>query len=172
MARYKVLKGVAHDIGHSFTSLMNYVADDYVMGHILRFARRSGHDTLTIDFVTGKAEPAELVLKPISDVPGRYTKWFWEMIKKQGSDPSFVHSAKLTLKFDIATERPAAIQPRRLESPYQCHVLIKDSRGKDYEARFEGWWFAEPIGTAHDIRNRLGRFRKRWRRWKSSIIGS
>jgi hypothetical protein len=53
MSRYKVLKSVAHNIGHSFTSLMNYADDDYAMGHLLRFARRSGCNTLTSDFVTG-----------------------------------------------------------------------------------------------------------------------
>ncbi len=39
MPGYKVLKGVAHNVGHSFTSLMNYADDDYTMGHILRFVR-------------------------------------------------------------------------------------------------------------------------------------
>jgi len=34
MARYKVLKSVAHNIGHSFTSLMNYAGDDY--GNVAR----------------------------------------------------------------------------------------------------------------------------------------
>jgi hypothetical protein len=42
MPRFKVLKSVAHNIGHSFTSLMNYSRDDYSMGHILRFARETG----------------------------------------------------------------------------------------------------------------------------------
>jgi hypothetical protein len=54
MARYKVLKSVAHSLGHSFTSLMNYAHDDYVMGHILRFARASNRDTLIIDLMTGE----------------------------------------------------------------------------------------------------------------------
>jgi hypothetical protein len=165
MASYKVLKGVAHDIGHTFTSLTNYVVDDYVMGHILRFARRSGCDTLTIDFVTGEAGPPELLLEPISEVPTRYTKWFWEMIQRQGSDPSLVHSAKLTLKFDITMERPAAIAPEFQESPYECNVLIKDSRGKDYTAHFAGWWFPE----RHDL---PGRKAQPWWNvwaWASSI---
>ena len=65
MARYKVLKSVAHNIGHSFISLMNYVGDDYVMGHILRFAMRTGHDTITMDFVTREAGPPELLAEPI-----------------------------------------------------------------------------------------------------------
>jgi len=51
MARYRVLKSVVHNVGHSFTSLMNYADDDYVMGHILRFARGAGRDTLSIDLV-------------------------------------------------------------------------------------------------------------------------
>jgi hypothetical protein len=42
MPRFKVLKGVAHNVGASFTSLMNYASDDYSMGHILRFARQQG----------------------------------------------------------------------------------------------------------------------------------
>jgi hypothetical protein len=40
MPRHKVLKGIAHNIGHSFTSLMNYAKDDYSMGHILRLHGR------------------------------------------------------------------------------------------------------------------------------------
>jgi hypothetical protein len=64
MPRYKVLKGVAHNIGHSFTSLMNYAIDDYTMGHILRLARKSGKDTLIIDFITGVGRPAELLQEP------------------------------------------------------------------------------------------------------------
>jgi hypothetical protein len=174
MARYKVLKGVAHDIGHTFTSLMNYVSDDYVMGHVLRFARRSGRDTLMIDFVAGEAGPPELLLEPISEVPTRYRKWFWEMVQQQGSDPSYVHSAKLTLKFNLAIERPAAIAPEFQESPYECNVLIKDSRGKDYTAHFEGWWFPE----RHDLPHRKAQpwwkvwalFNNIWRRLQSSKI--
>jgi len=59
MPRFKVLKGVAHNIGHSFTSSMNYAIDDYTMGHVLRFARYSGNDTLHIDFTTGVGKPVE-----------------------------------------------------------------------------------------------------------------
>ena len=72
MARYRVLKSVAHNIGHSFTSLMNYEGDDYVMGHLLRFARRTKLETVTINFVTGEAGPPELLSEPLSTIPARY----------------------------------------------------------------------------------------------------
>ena len=105
MARYKVLKSVAHNIGHSFTSLMNYADDDYVMGHILRFARSPGRDTLTLDFARREAGPPELLAPPISEVPARYTEWFWDLVQRHGSDRSLVQSATLTLRYDIATKR-------------------------------------------------------------------
>jgi hypothetical protein len=39
------------NIGHSFISLMNHSRDDYSMGHILRFARETGLNTVTIDLM-------------------------------------------------------------------------------------------------------------------------
>jgi len=145
MARYKVLKGVAHNIGHSFTSLMNYAGDDYVMGHILRFARRTGRDTLTIDFVKREAGPPELLAEPISEVPARYAEWFWDLVQRHGSERSLVESATLTLRFDIGTQRPHHSAPQLVESPFTCDVRITDVRGKDYLAHFDGWWYPERL---------------------------
>jgi hypothetical protein len=145
MARYKVLKGVAHNIGHSFTSLMNYAHDDYVMGHILRFARRTGRETLTIDFVKREAGPPELLAEPVAEVPARYMEWFWKLVEQQGSDMSLVQSATLTLRYDIATQRPHSSAPQFIESPFVCDVRITDTRGKDYMAHFDGWWYPERL---------------------------
>lgn len=139
MPRYKVLKGVAHNIGHSFTSLMNYSGDDYVMGHILRFARQTGHDTLTIDFVTREVRPPELVGPPISEIPAHYVKCFWESIGRQGSDPAYVRAARLTLQYDIRSERLLKSDPQFMKSKYLCDVVIIDNRGKQYASHFAGY---------------------------------
>jgi hypothetical protein len=69
MPKVKVLKGVANNVGSSFTSLMNYTGDDYSMGHILRFARESGTDTLTMDLLRGEGHPGALLKEPISRLP-------------------------------------------------------------------------------------------------------
>ena len=147
MARYKVLKSVAHNIGHSFTSLMNYAEDDYVMGHILRFARQTGRDTLTIDFVKGDAGPSELLGAPISEVPSRYVKFFWDLVKRHGSDHSLVRNASLILRFDTAVERPLRRAPELKESPFTCDVQITDARGVEYQAHLEGWWSPERLNV-------------------------
>jgi hypothetical protein len=143
MPRYKVLRGVAHNIGHSFTSLMNYSVDDYTMGHILRFARESGKDTLIIDFVTGAGSPPELLREPLTEMPNRYSDWFWKLVESSGSDRALVKSANLTLKYDLVTGR-RAVNGADL-SPYDCDVSIVDIRGKTYSAHFHDWWYVERI---------------------------
>ena len=147
MPRYKVLKGVAHNIGHSFTSSMNYAVDDYTMGHILRLARESGKDTLIIDFTTGVGDPSELLQEPITDFPRRYSDWFWRLVKSSGSDRSLVQSANLALKYDLETTRQA---PNGFSlNPYVCDVSIVDTRGKSYSAHFQDWWYVERIRIPH-----------------------
>ena len=147
MARYKVLKSVAHNIGHSFVSMMNYADDDYVMGHLLRFARQTLRDTLTIDFVSGQAGPSELLQEPISEVPSRYTKFFWDLVQRHGSDRSLVRDASLTVKFDLSVERPVRLAPQFKHSPFTCDVQVTDVRGVDYRAHFDGWWYPERTDT-------------------------
>jgi hypothetical protein len=142
MPRYKVLKGVAHNIGHSFTSLMNYSVDDYSMGHILRFARESRQTTLIIDFLKGEGSPAVLLREPIAELPRSYTNMFWRMVASSGSDRALVQSAVLTLTFDLDRTQPG---PRAdcPQSPYTCDVTILDCRGKRYTSHFRGWWYVE-----------------------------
>jgi hypothetical protein len=147
MARYKVLKSVAHSLGHSFTSLMNYAHDDYVMGHILRFARASNRDTLIIDLMTGEADPAVLIQPPIEEVPGRYAAWLRDLVKTHQSDMRFVQAAGLTLRFDLQKSRTKR-ETGSTESPYVCDVVITDDRDKEYTAHFEGWWYPELPDTA------------------------
>lgn len=140
MPGYKVLKGVAHNIGHSFTSLTNYAGDDYVMGHLLRLARMTKLNTLTINLVTGEASPLELLGSPISEAPSWYTRMFWELVERHGSERSYVRAATLTLRYELAVKRAVFGHPELIESPYTCDVRITDDRGKDYMAHFEGWW--------------------------------
>jgi hypothetical protein len=142
MAGVKVLKGVAHNVGSSFTSLMNYAADDYSMGHILRFARESGKDTLTIDLLNGTGGPDELLKEPISGLPSWYSKMFLRLVESAGSDRNLVQSAKLAVTYDLSCNRPSQI-PSEPQTAYTCDVSIVDIRGKDYAARFDGWWFVE-----------------------------
>jgi hypothetical protein len=151
MPRYKILKGVAHNIGHSFTSLMNYAKDDHTMGHILRFARETGQDTLVIDFLSGEGRPLELLRDPISQIPYWYTKKFWDMVASGGSDRALVQSATLTLKYDLSRAWPLPITGSPANF-YTCEVSILDNRNKIYSAHFSGSWYVERVGYIPSFR--------------------
>ena len=142
MPRFKVLKGVAHNIGHSFTSLMNYSGDDYSMGHILRFARETGINSLTIDLLTGQGTPAVLLKSPISDLPRHYSTMFLRLVQSSGSDRQLLQSATLTVVYDLQRNRPSPIRDEP-QNPYTCDVSILDIRGRNYTSHIDGWWFVE-----------------------------
>jgi hypothetical protein len=144
MPKFKVLKGVAHNIVSSFTSLMNYSSDDYSMGHILRFARESEINSLTIDLLTGQGSPASLLREPISGLPTRYSKMFLRLVHSSGSAQALVRSATLTVVYDLQRSKPSPIKDE-LQSPFRCEVSIVDVRGKNYTAHFDGWWYVEKM---------------------------
>ncbi|HET7024699.1 MAG TPA: hypothetical protein VFI39_05800 [Gemmatimonadales bacterium] len=129
---------------------MNYAHDDYVMGHLLRFARSTKHDTLLIDLMTGTARPQALLQSPIEDVPRRYASWLRDLVKNHRSDMRFVHTAALTLHFNLAVARPLRGDAKLSENPYRCDVVITDDRGKEYAAHFEGWWYPERTNESAD----------------------
>jgi hypothetical protein len=91
-----------HNVGTSFTSLMNYATDDYSMGHILRFARESRRDTLTIDLLNGTGDPDGLLKEAISELPRLVLKDVSQISRKRriGSEAHqvvFAASSTLTL---------------------------------------------------------------------------
>jgi len=141
-ARFKVLRGVAHDLGASFTSLMNYATDDYSMGHILRLARETGKSTLTIDLLNGRGLPEELLRDPVAGLPEQYAEMLARLLESSGSDRALIQSARLTLVFDLERQRPSPLEDQP-QSPYTCEVAILDIQGQEYVVRFDGWWFVE-----------------------------
>jgi hypothetical protein len=132
MARYKVLKSVAHNIGHSFTSLMNYADDDYVMGHILRFARRGRASRASCRATIGDSGALHAILL------GHGGQARIRAILRSSRDTN--------VAIQLATNRPLHRNPTLVESPYDCDVRITDVRGKDYTAHFHAWWYPERLG--------------------------
>lgn len=156
MARYKVLQSVAHGLGHSFASCLNYDTDDYVMGHLLSRARETREPALLIDLSTGTAAPSALITPPIGRAVERYSGWLPDLVRRHASDMRFVRAARMTVTFDLSRERPAPYAPTSTESPFVLRVEIEDDRGKVWAAEQRDWWFPEPPRDSH---------RKATRRW-------
>jgi hypothetical protein len=65
MISHKPLKSISHNFGHSFISLMNYINNDYFLGHLLKQARKKKCNKLTVDILKNLAEPKELLTDQI-----------------------------------------------------------------------------------------------------------
>ena len=143
MARYKVLKSVAHSFAHSFTSLMNYRDDDYVMGHLLSRAREVGEGTLLVDILSGQAAPTSLLTRPVAGSVEQYCEWFPQLVASHRTRLTYIRGARMAITFNLAIARPARIASAFLESPYVCRVEIEDDRGRLWTSEIRDWWFPE-----------------------------
>lgn len=157
MPSYKVLTSIAHNFGHSFTSLMNYRADDYVMGHLLRTARQTGEPKLRVDILAAKASPDALLIPPVQGSIHDHCLRFPELVARQGSDIALIGSAVMEISFDLGRRRPVPDNPRFEESPYTCRVEIVDNRGKPWLAELRDWWYPESGGVVDPPYERLRR---------------
>jgi len=140
VARYKVLQSVAHSLAHSFTSALNWGDGDYVMGNLLLRAREDRANTLEIDLISGAVKPAVLVTPPVQRAVGRYSDWLRRLVANHHSDMRYVLKACLTIRYNLALERPNSKGSRGLESPYECTAQITDDRGKTWSATLRDWW--------------------------------
>lgn len=143
MANHKALKSISHNFGHSFISLMNYITDDYFLGHLLKQVRQCDSYKLTIDILKNKAEPIELITDKMNTSINYWVKWFPTLVEKGGSSMDYIASATLSIEFDLDNQRPNSNDPNILESHFICLMTIIDDRGKSYEKKQEGWWFTE-----------------------------
>jgi len=143
MTSHKPLKSVSHNFGHSFISLMNYISDDYFLGHLLKQARKTTLNKLTIDVLQNTAKPTELLTEEISTSIEHWNKWFPSLVESSGSTMDFVSSAIMTVEFDLNKTRPYPNNNQIIENPFICEIEITDDRGKVYKHKHEGWWFPE-----------------------------
>ena len=143
MPSHKPLKSVSHNFGHSFISLMNYVNDDYLLGHLLKQARATNTNRLTVDILQNKAEPQALLTQPISASIEYWSRWFPTLIENSGSTMEYVKSATMVIEFDLLTTRPYHNDAKYTENPFRCEISIIDDRGREYKHTHTGWWFPE-----------------------------
>ena len=143
MISHKPLKSISHNFGHSFISLMNYINDDYFLGHLLKQSRQTKISKLTIDILKNSAEPTALLTTSIIASIGYWNKWFPTLVENSGSTMDFISSAIMTIDFDLQVTRPNSMDNKILENPFTCELVIIDDRNKIYKHKHEGWWYSE-----------------------------
>ncbi len=162
MTSHKPLKSVSHNFGHSFISLMNYIGDDYFLGHLLKQARKTNLNRLEVDILKNTASPDLLLTETIRGSIENWNKWFPDLVKNSGSTMDFVIGATMTIEFDLLKTRPYAGDNRYCENPFTCEIKIIDDRGKEYKHKHEGWWFPETEEKITGTKSTLPRAGRSW----------
>jgi len=135
MARYKVLKSVAHSWVHSFVSVMNYQRDDYVMAHLLRRAEATNCLELRIDVLRGMAGPMELMTRPMIDSIRGYCNDFGRLVTASGAALDMVTEATVTVRCRLGRR---GVHLRNGHGNVKATARLVDDRGRAYLGRAEG----------------------------------
>ncbi|HEX5872242.1 MAG TPA: hypothetical protein VFY65_17560 [Longimicrobium sp.] len=141
--KYEVIKGIAHDFGHSFASLTNSIADVYVMDRLASAALESGQAELRADLLTGDAEPAALVVPLVRASLDTFVAWLPGKLREHGVRRESVREAAMSIRFDLAHLEVDA--GTRIRVPFECEVEITDDRGIIHVGTVrDGWSIDKP----------------------------
>ncbi len=141
--KYKVIKSAAHNFGHSFVSLMNYGADDYVMSHLIRAALATGERELRVDLLSGMAEPATLLTPPVRASLEAYVAWLPQLLASHRVTPGAIRAGTMRLLLKIERASDDIGFQGHVELPFECEVRLVDDRGRTHVGRTHGFWSAD-----------------------------
>ena len=140
MAGYKRLKSVAHNVAHSFLSLMNYVDDDHIVEDIFQTARSAGADHVVIDLMSGAVEPISVATPRVRKSIQRTRKWLPRQAAAEGCDPEAIRSFTLEIDFRFDQTRESEYLPGLQLPSYQARGVIIENRGVRHVGVVPEWW--------------------------------
>ena len=144
--KYKNIKSVAHNIGHSFLSDMNARSQDgrYIIVPRLLFqtAEKGQIPRVTIDLVTGAIDPIEVATAELRDAVEYYVRWLPGMLTSQSVEATAVKGAKLSIDFDYSRRRETLYDPAESAQEFACTVELTDDRGSVHRGHPTNWWRA------------------------------
>ena len=142
--KYKNIKSVAHNLGHSFLSDMNAVGSGsrYVIVPELLFAA-AGTDRVPevrIDFISRSVTPTSVASAEVEESVANYAKMLFRLCHDQNVADHAIRAAVLTLAFDYDRIRRTKYHPIREIQEFTCTVAITDDRGVVHQANPDHWW--------------------------------
>ena len=142
--KYKNIKSVAHNIGHSFLSDTNAAMKEsrytIVPEELFARAARTQVPEVKIDLLTGDMEPNELRTPELEQAIQHFVRWLPSMLTSQNVAPEAVRSATLKLAFDYGRVRESKYHPERSVQEFVCTVEFTDDRGVVHRAHPDHWW--------------------------------
>jgi hypothetical protein len=125
MAKYKVLKSVAHNTGHSLLGATNWYAGDFPFRHLSRAMREAEVPRVELDLLKADIRPAQ-VRNPVVN--------------------EFAELGRIVLRNLLTGEGWTLEQMRRATfyldlDAHECRVELEDDRGKLHVGNVVDWGF-------------------------------
>jgi hypothetical protein len=142
--KYKNIKSVAHNLGHSFLSDMNAVD---VRGHytivpelLFAAAAQTREPEVRIDLLSRVVEPAILASSELETSVASYARMLFDLCARQNVDAHTIKRAVITITFDYEGRRTTPYEPSVAVQEFVCTVAIEDDRGFVHRASPDNWW--------------------------------
>lgn len=140
MPKFKVLKSVAHNLAHSYLSLMNYIDDEYTVERIFQIAKIERLEEIKIDVLKEVIEPPPFATKQIMLSLTYLKKNLISLLESEHMTLEHIESCSITIRFDLNNIKKSDKVPD-LELPtYSCLSEIVDINGKHHSASVVEWW--------------------------------
>jgi hypothetical protein len=117
--KYKNIKAMLHNFGHSFFSLMNYVDGEYIIDIIAELVREAEGNEIRISFPSGEITPKGKYPIRLKKSIGFHNDWLMKHADHHAIDLKSISDIQLTATGSI------------LGIIYS--VQAKDDRGKEYD---------------------------------------
>jgi hypothetical protein len=141
--KYKRIPSAAHNFAHSFTSLLNYGPDNYVMSYLAHAAATSGEPELRVDLLSGAAEPAPLLTEPVRRSVDGYVRHFPGHLQSMNVSVDAIRRATLRVRFDLEGFRESVRFPGAVLYPFESSVEVEDDRGVVHVGTVRDEWLGD-----------------------------
>lgn len=140
MPRMKMLKSIAHNVAHSYLSLMNYIDGEYTVERLFQIAKESKQTEISIDILQQSIKPLVYETKNIK-TSLIYLKNSLESLLSSEKIPLVnIQSAIIRISFDLQQTKLSS-NVSGLELPkYKCISEIIDVNGRIYTKEVVEWW--------------------------------
>lgn len=128
MAKYKVLKSIAHNTGHSLLGATNWYQGKFPFEHLSHAMRQSEQPRVQVDLLAGTIKPAALRTAEVDQFIELGQIILESLLRREGWSPEQMQRAEFYLDLDA----PA------------CRVEIEDDRGKLHTGNVVDWGFNVP----------------------------
>ncbi len=140
MPKLKVLKSVAHNLAHSYLSLMNYIDGEYTAERLFQIAKDSGENQIHIDVLNKIIRPEIYNTPEIQKSLIYMEKSFDSLINPEKITRDYIKSVEIRIAFHLDQTRPSkTVEGLELPS-YDCVSEITDINGKVHSKSVVEWW--------------------------------